>query len=286
LARALARVTGATFTLLRVVPAAADEQAIRAAQHGLDGVAAELTASGLTATTVVRTGDPAQQIVEQTRADATDLIVMRTHGRAGLARAVLGSVAERVLTLSPVPLLLLRPGGQYVSQIKSLLVPVDGSPGGALALGAAVGLAAASGASVRLLEVVVPIPTYMYGAYAVNGAAFVDPAWDEEARVSAQTYLDGLAARLRGSGLTVETEVLVAPMVADAIAGIAQARGIDLIVMSTQALSGAARAVLGSVADALVRAAPCPVLLLRRDPPPVPQDASQTAEPDLVATGT
>src|SRR5206468_4934682 len=131
-------------------------------------------------------------IVEQARADATDLIVMRTHGRAGLARAFLGSVAERVLTLSPVPLVLVRPGDRYVSQVRSVLVPVDGSPGGALALGAAVGLAVASHASLRLVEVVVPIPTYIYGAYASNGATFVDPTWDEEARVRAQAYVDGL----------------------------------------------------------------------------------------------
>ncbi len=291
MARAMARATGATFTLLRVVPTDKDGQARRQAQHDLDGIAAELTAGGLTAKTVVRIGDPAQQIVEQARADATDLIVMRTHGRAGLTRAVLGSVAEGVLELSPVPLLLVRRGDRYVSQVKTVLVPVDGSPGGALALGAAVGLAEASGASLRLVEVVVPIPTYIYGAYAYNGATFVDPAWDEEAQVSAQTYVDGLAARLRSGGLTVETEVCIASSVADAIADIAEARGIDLIVMSTEALTGAARAVLGSVADAVVRAARCPVLLLRREAPPVAHEATQTAdpqsrEPDLVATGT
>jgi len=287
IARAMARATGATFTLLRVVAANEDERARSAAQNDLDGVASELTAGGLMAKTVVRTGDPAQEIVEQARADAADLIVMRTHGRAGLARAFLGSVAERVLTLSPVPLVLVRPGDRYVSQVRSMLVPVDGSPGGALALGAAVGLAEASGASFRLLEVVVPIPTYIYGAYAYNGATFVDPAWDEEAHASAQTYVDGLAARLRTGGLTVETEVCIAPSVAEAIADIAEARDIDLIVMSTEALTGAARAVLGSVADAVVRAARCPVLLLRRAPPPAaPQATPAAVEPDALATGS
>jgi nucleotide-binding universal stress UspA family protein len=291
MARAMVRTPGATFTLLRVVPDEEDEQARRDAQRELDAVAAELTAAGLTAQTVVRTGDPAQQIVQQARADATDLIVMRTHGRAGLARAVLGSVAEHVLALSPAPLLLLRPGGQYVSQIKSVLVPVDGSPGGALALGAAVGLAEASGASLRLLQVVVPIPNFIYRGYAFNGETYVDPAWDEEARLSAQTYVDGLAVRLRGGGLAVDTEVLIAPSVASAIADVAEVRGVDLIVMSTEALTGAARAVLGSVADAVVRTARCPVLLLRREPPPVSHAAIQTAdqqpgEPDLVATAT
>jgi nucleotide-binding universal stress UspA family protein len=291
MARAMARTPGATFTLLRVVPDEKDEQARRDAQRELDAVAAELTAAGLTAQTVVRTGDPAQQIVQQARADATDLIVMRTHGRAGLARAVLGSVAEHVLALSPAPLLLLRPGGQYVSQIKSVLVPVDGSPGGALALGAAVGLAEASDASLRLLQVVVPIPNYIYSAYAFNGETYVDPAWDEEARLSAQTYVDGLAVRLRRGGLAVDTEVFIAPSVANAIADVAEVRGVDLIVMSTEALTGAARAVLGSVADAVVRTARCPVLLLRREPPAVSHAAIQTTdlqpgEPDLVATAT
>ena len=109
--------------------------------------------------------------------------------------------------------------------------------------------------------------------------------------MSAQTYVEGLAARLRSSSLTVETEVCIAPSVADAIADVAEARGIDMIVMSTEALTGAARAVLGSVADAVVRAARCPVLLLRREPPPVAHEAIDTAErqsrePVLVAAGT
>ena len=73
--------------------------------------------------------------------------------------------------------------------------------------------------------------------------------------------------------------------------GGSDARNIDLIVMSTEALTGAARAVLGSVADAVVRAARCPVLLLRREPPPRADEATQTAdlhsrEHDLIATGT
>ena len=158
IARAMARATGATVTLLRVLAADEEDRTTREAQRELDGIAAELTAGGLTARTVVQTGDPAQTIVSHARMGEADLIVMRTHGRAGLARAVVGSVAERILTQSPVPLLLVRPGDRYVSQIKSLLVPVDGSPGAALALGAAIGLAQATGASLRLVQVVVPIP--------------------------------------------------------------------------------------------------------------------------------
>ncbi len=65
---------------------------------------------------------------------------MATRGRSGLQRAIIGSVAERTLVASPVPVLLQRPGGKRVKVIKRLLVPVDGSPGGALAQCAGVSL--------------------------------------------------------------------------------------------------------------------------------------------------
>jgi nucleotide-binding universal stress UspA family protein len=65
--------------------------------------------------------------------------------------------------------------------------------------------------------------------------------------------------------------VLVAPSVAAAIVKTAEARSADLIVMSTQALTGAARALLGSVTDAVVRSAHCPVLAIHatRPVPPI-----------------
>jgi nucleotide-binding universal stress UspA family protein len=291
LASAMARATGAKLTLLRVVSATDNAHAVSDAQRTVDRIAEELSAGGLTVSTIVRTGDPAEQIEQQARAQAADLIVMRTHGRAGLERAVLGSVTERVLTLCPVPLLLLRPGGHRVSTIRSLLVPIDGSPGGALALGAAVALAQATGASLRLLEVVVPIPNYIYTEFALNAVSYVDPTWDEEAQTSAQTYVDAIAARLCETGLAVEGEIRVGASIADTICGVAEAHGVDIIVMSTDALTGAARAVLGSVADAVVRSAQCPVLLLRREPPAAPHGAVKTAntrsrEPDLIPTGT
>jgi nucleotide-binding universal stress UspA family protein len=86
-------------------------------------------------------------ILEQRCAQRADLIITRTHARAGLGRAVLGSVTERVLSVSGVPVLLLRPGRRRVTYVRTLLVPIDGSPGGAVALGTAIGLAQATGAA-------------------------------------------------------------------------------------------------------------------------------------------
>lgn len=267
LARTLARDFGASVTVLRVVPWPAVEEnkeATIAATDTLRRIAQELRGNGLTVRDVVRHGEPAEEILAQCRAQHADLILMRTHGRAGLERAVLGSVAQQVLKASAVPVMLLRAGGRQISHIRTLLVPVDGSPGGAVALGTALRLARSCGAGLKLLQVAVPISTQVYMAYEYGGMAYVDPAWDEETLAAATTYVNGLVKRLQDSGVQVQGEATMMPHVAETIVDMAEKSSADLIVMSTQALTGPARALLGSVSDAVVRQAHCPVLLLHR----------------------
>jgi nucleotide-binding universal stress UspA family protein len=60
------------------------------------------------ATTVLRSGAPWQQTLEVAKEVSADLIVIGTHGRSGLAHAFLGSVAEKVVRMSPIPVLTLR----------------------------------------------------------------------------------------------------------------------------------------------------------------------------------
>ncbi len=262
LARTLARATSAAVTLLRVVP---DQDSAPEATASLKRMADELARSEIQVESVVAHGEPADGIVQQINAQAADLVIMRAHGRAGLGRAVLGSVVDRVLANSPVPVLTLRAGGRRVSQVRTLLVPVDGSPGGALALSAATGLARATGAALRLVQVVVPIPASVYAALLQSGGGSIDPVWDQDAEGAAQAYVQALVVRLRGAGLRVDGQVRVAPSVADAIVVTADEEEADLIVMSTRALVGPARALLGSVADAVVRTAQCPVMLVHRE---------------------
>ena len=160
-------------------------------------------------------------------------------------------------------MLLLKADDKRLHQIKTLVVPVDGSAGGALALGAAVGLAHATRAQLVLVDVVPPTPVWMYGAVGYGPPMYIDPAWEDEALRSAETYVEGLSRRLRTAGVQVEAKALrgeVAPTI-DAVAEEADA---DMVVMSTHALTGPARAVLGSVADSVVRTSRRPVLLVRR----------------------
>jgi len=69
---------------------------------------AAATASGLRARSIVGTGAPTKEIIATAGLEHADLIVMGTQGRGGLDRALLGSVAERVLRLAPCPVLTVR----------------------------------------------------------------------------------------------------------------------------------------------------------------------------------
>ena len=74
---------------------------LREAAHQLAGLPIEYA---------VRFGEPAEEILEEAREFGADLVVMATHGRSGVARLMLGSVAEAVLRRSEVPVVLVRHG--------------------------------------------------------------------------------------------------------------------------------------------------------------------------------
>jgi len=266
-ATSLARATGASITLVRVPESAGSPAEALLGDHiaedDLRATAEELAAGGLHVDWALGTPPVPRFIIDAAAAQDADVIVMATHGRTGLARAFAGSVSERVVADSGRLVLLLKPDDKPLDHVKTLLVPVDGSAGGALALGAAVGLAHATSAQLVLVDVVPPTPPWMNGSVAYGPLLYVDPAWDEDALRSAETYVEGLSKRLQESGLQVETKA-VRGEVAATIDAVAEQTSADMIVMSTRALTGPARAVLGSVADSVVRTSRRPVLLVRR----------------------
>lgn len=123
-AATLARVTGATLVLLRaahahrlpmVDPVHAQMEVMREAQEYLDAARARaLVAGAVDVETSAWYGPALEAIVEGARYRHADLIVMSSHGRSGLSRLVLGSVAESVLRCTRVPILLIRPDGAPV----------------------------------------------------------------------------------------------------------------------------------------------------------------------------
>jgi len=116
----LAREHGARLVLLRAAeahslpmadPTEAQVQAVRAAEDYLTDARGRVGRAGVgDVDTSVWYGAPVEAIVEAARYRRADLIVMSSHGRSGLGRLVLGSVAETVLRATRVPILLIRPG--------------------------------------------------------------------------------------------------------------------------------------------------------------------------------
>ena len=84
------------------------EQRRAEAEEYLAPIATELRAKGVRTTTMVRRGEPVEEILAGVREAGADLIAMTTHGRSGLGRLLFGSVAEAVLRQSEVPVFLMR----------------------------------------------------------------------------------------------------------------------------------------------------------------------------------
>jgi nucleotide-binding universal stress UspA family protein len=89
-------------------PIEAQVAAVQEAENYVANLAKTLQEKGIRAEAKVRYGDPAEEILDHAARDHIDLIAMATHGRTGLKRVVLGSVAENVLRSAPVPMLLVR----------------------------------------------------------------------------------------------------------------------------------------------------------------------------------
>jgi nucleotide-binding universal stress UspA family protein len=234
--------------------------------------AAELASgAGVSATGAVVQGLPVGAICERARAVNADLVVMTTHGRTGLSRAWMGSVADGIVRQSSIPVLMLRPVEGKAAEVaahhlfRHLLVPLDASADAAAILAPASALAACSGASMTLLQVVQPIPI-IFSEAGVPFAYSASIPDDAATRELARTFEEHLAATARtlasGTGLRVRAEVVVATHVAAAIVEFARASGADAIAMSTHG-RGASRLLLGSVADKVLRGSDLPLLLVR-----------------------
>jgi nucleotide-binding universal stress UspA family protein len=272
-ARALARATGATIIVVRVLSVwnyQRDDPEVLGARAALIRIAEDLATDGLRSevaviSAIARVDDLPTAIVAEARARGADLILMMTHGRGGLSRLILGSTAEGVVAQSSIPVMLQRPSSRHVTRIDTLLLPVDGTLGGRVALDTARDLARRTSARIIVLQVVIPDSR---PDQATSGEAAAEDAsrhadWGDTSHADAQQFVANLAARLAEMGVAAEGRVARGP-VAKTIVEQADDTVADLIVMSTHARTGPQRAILGSVADAVVRTANVPVLLVRQ----------------------
>jgi nucleotide-binding universal stress UspA family protein len=290
LALKIARRAGATIHLVHVhnpatepytptiAPAAGREllhiQRERDEQGYLEGIAARLrdTASVPVHPVLIK-----GEVVSMLRATATslevDLVVMTTHGRGVLGRFWLGSVADHLVRELPVPLLLVRPcedatPADVESEVRRVMVPLDGTPVGEAILEQAIKLGSLLEAEYVLVHVIPPLEpvAFQVGAQAAGGleaAVSHAEAVHKMIRHEAEVYLEDVARRLRDRGLHVKTRVAVGGQPGVVLLREAELLGADLMALETQGRRGLSRMMLGSVADKVVRGATIPVLVQR-----------------------
>ncbi|MGH7796001.1 MAG: universal stress protein [Candidatus Binatia bacterium] len=219
--------------------------------------------SGLVVNCSRERGRPAEVILDKAAAPGT-LIAMATHGRSGINRWLLGSVAEKVLRGTNHPLFLVRGDDddekEHPAVLSSIIVPLDGSPLAESVLPTVVELAKVLDASVLLFR------AFELPAKAYYGREDYLPDYDalkNRVRDEAQGYLDEQVAALKAQGLERVSALLREGLGAEEIIRWAKEHPDSLVAMCTHGRSGVKRWVLGSVTEKVVRLSGDPVLVMR-----------------------
>jgi nucleotide-binding universal stress UspA family protein len=225
-----------------------------------DDTASELLSRGVTIGRVVL-GDPREEIVAAARDWGADLIVMGARGLGSLARFFLGSVSLAVARHAPCPVLVCKGAPR---DVHAVTVAVDGSEHSRRAVDWLVTtLTPTPGFRIRLLGVA-ERQAYPASAPGILGTTLraAVAAVDAERRATLEAQLDAIAKRLRVGVPAIETAV-VSGVPAEAIVHDVQRSGTDLVVLGARGAGPATRLLLGSVSEAVLHEAACPVLIVR-----------------------
>ncbi len=206
-------------------------------------------------------GDAGLEIADYSTDNNIGLVVMPSHGRTGIKRLLLGSVAERVVRYCDCPVLVLRheesealPHATDWLPRKKVLAPIDFSPSTPMALETAIQLVD-SRTDIDAITVIPPLD-HIYGGMMGRGAQKDDNRLDER-----QQYIERYLGE-HGFDIIRAHALLGDP--GTAIVDYANEHGVDLVVIPSHGYHGMDRLVLGSTAERVLRHAECPVLILRR----------------------
>lgn len=300
IAASLARASGGSIVLLRVIPSpiefpyqateaptstqeALDVNQARAANYFARITASEMLA-GIATTTEVLRGIPVQLILSVARSQQIDIIIMCSHGYTGMSRRALGSVAEKVAFHAPTPVLVLRDGGSVLASPHPHVIPplralvaLDGSARAEEAIeptASFIGaLASSTQGSLHLTQVV-------QSANAKSDERDLDESTDSIQK--ANRYLSSTADALQKGHLvpaianlklTVSWSVTLDDDVASALIRVAEhgedtegagvSAGFDIIAMATHGFGSAERWTAGSITERVLKATKLPLLVVR-----------------------
>ena len=240
------------------------ENVIRSSEQYLSGVASTFPKADVKCT--VEKGWAEEVIIEKVEEDKGTLISMATHGRSGINRWLLGSVAEKVLRGATSPLLLVRAAEEAKTEgeapLRSVIVPLDGSELAEQGLSAVAELAKQLQLEVVLFRAyTIPLSALAVdpeGYYAVNDEELISALRDEVV-----AYLEKKSEATKKLGVEKVRYIAKYGIAADEIISLGRETPDNLIAMCTHGRSGVKRWVLGSVTETVVRHSGDPVLVIR-----------------------
>jgi nucleotide-binding universal stress UspA family protein len=279
LARSLAEQTDAGVTLMSVIDpprdfyiVPQDSSATRLRPKDIEHLAEEecrLTAylEGVKTTfdtdrvhVEVRLGDPAEEILDVAESMSNVLIVMASHGRSGIGRMFLGSVANRVVQATYAPVIITRAKedakNEYgKARLDNIAVALDGSMLAEQALERAYNIFR-NNVRYTLIRIVEPVaPGQQYTSDAIAD-------YERRAREITEDYIEDKVRDLTSRGATVSADIRITQP-ALGITNSADEMGADMIAMTTHGRSGMGRFLMGSVAERVLRIAERPVMMVR-----------------------
>jgi nucleotide-binding universal stress UspA family protein len=271
--RGLAVASGAQVELLNVCPRNESEGGhmhrvyLQRVERVLRSQLEQAGSTQATVDSVALLGDPAEEILKYAERNKADLIAMTTHGRSGVRRWAMGSVADKVARHSAVPVWLVRCdapetiGGKWPE--RRMLVLLDGSKRAERVLPYVADHAKVSGAEVVLFRACQP-PNLSAFAYSATALPWI---WQEFVeRVTADQlkecyrYLARPERWLKDAGVRVRSEALLGSS-GDEILRYIGSHSFSLVALTSHGRCGIARLALGSLAERIVQGCSTPLLL-------------------------
>jgi nucleotide-binding universal stress UspA family protein len=223
---------------------------------------------GIKARSACIEGEPAASIIDFAGENDVSLIAISTHGRTGVSQWLLGSIANKVVQRSHIPVFLVRSSQPAKTpadkELRRILLTLDGSQFSEAIIPYVEKLAKVTGSEVTLLRVVEPAKLPQLAAYA--GREKYEKDFIDKLKKEAKRYLDKKKAALARKGIKVNSALLEGNA-DETILQYAEDKSVNLIALTTHGFSGITKWAYGSVASRIIEGSSKPTLLVR---PPLP----------------
>jgi nucleotide-binding universal stress UspA family protein len=227
--------------------------------HQMNNSQQKAESRGLKVDSIIKRGvNAADVIVEYLQDHPCDLVIMGTHGRTGLKHLLLGSVAEKVVRLSPIPVMTIHRSLQKF-QVSKILTPIDFSIYSKNAADDAIALASHLGSSLEFIHVIEHDIHPSFYAAGIESIFQIDTGLKNRVITNLKEFLaDQLNPNIKAEYVVREGKAH------KEIVDYAKEAQTDLIVIATHGLTGLDYILLGSTAEKVVRSANCPVLTVKK----------------------